>query len=67
MFYKKHPFLIHRENNYMRIGIIGSREFPQLKLIEFFINDLPKGVTIVSGGAKGTDSYAIDCAKKKAL
>jgi predicted Rossmann fold nucleotide-binding protein DprA/Smf involved in DNA uptake len=49
----------------MRIGIVGSREFPQLKLVDFFINDLPMGVTIVSGGAKGVDSYAVDYAKKK--
>lgn len=36
----------------MKIGIVGSRSFPQSKLVNWFVDDLPMGVTIVSGGAK---------------
>lgn len=42
----------------MRIGIVGSRTFPQLQLVEWFIRDLPNGVVIVSGGAPGVDEAA---------
>ena len=45
----------------MKIGIVGSREFPQLNLVDQFIQDLPAGVSIVSGGARGVDSMAAEC------
>jgi phosphoribosylpyrophosphate synthetase len=48
----------------MKIAIIGSRTFPQLKLVEWFIKDLPKGITIISGGAKGVDQYALKTARE---
>ena len=51
----------------MKIGIIGSREFPQLKLVQWFINDLPKGVTVISGGARGVDGAAAEHARKCGL
>ena len=51
----------------MKIGIVGSREFPQLNLVDQFIQDLPAGVSIVSGGARGVDSMAAECAKKYGL
>lgn len=51
----------------MRIGIVGSRTFPQLKLIEWFIRDLPGGVTIVSGGAVGADQAAEEYASRRGL
>ncbi len=47
----------------MKVGIVGSRTFPQLKLVEWFIRDMPQGVTIVSGGAKGVDSAAVEYAR----
>ncbi len=51
----------------MKIGIVGSREFPQLKLVQWFINDLPKGVTVISGGARGVDGAAAEQARKNGL
>ncbi len=51
----------------MRIGIIGSRTYPQIKLVEWFIRDLPLGVVIVSGGAAGVDAAAVDYAKRRGM
>jgi hypothetical protein len=51
----------------MNVAIVGSRTFPQPKLIEWFIRDLPIGVNIVSGGAKGVDTIAADCARQRGL
>ena len=48
----------------MKIAIVGARNFPQLQLVEWFIRDLPKGITIISGGAKGVDSAAEQYAKQ---
>lgn len=51
----------------MKIGIVGSRTFPQLKLIEWYIRDLPEGVTIISGGAPGADTAAAEYAARRGL
>lgn len=48
----------------MNIGIVGSRTFPQIQLVDWFIRDLPNGVTILSGGAQGVDRAAIHYARK---
>lgn len=47
----------------MKVAIIGSRKFENLK-IEKILENIPKGcTTIVSGGAIGVDSYAKKVAK----
>ena len=51
----------------MNIAIVGSRTFPQLKLVEWFIRDLPLGVRIISGGAIGVDSAAVEYARQRGL
>ena len=51
----------------MKIGIVGSRSFPQLKLVEWFVRDLPKGCIIVSGGANGVDDFATQTAREREL
>ncbi len=51
----------------VRVGIVGSRTFPQLKLVEWFVRDMPQGVTIVSGGAKGVDAAAAEYARQRGL
>jgi len=48
------------------VGIVGSREYPSLHSVRRFINrDLPNdwSVMIVSGGALGVDTVAIETAK----
>jgi hypothetical protein len=51
----------------MRIAVVGSRTYPQLKLVEWFVKDLPFGVVIVSGGADGVDAAATEYAKLRGL
>lgn len=51
----------------MKIAIVGSRKFPQLQLVEWFIRDLPLGVTVVSGGAVGVDQAAEEYARLRGL
>lgn len=51
----------------MKIAIVGSRNFPQLNLVEQFIHDLPINSTIISGGAKGVDAMAREMAIKYGL
>ena len=51
----------------MKVAVVGSREFPQLKMVQWFINDLPKGVTVISGGARGVDGAAAEHARRCGL
>jgi phosphoribosylpyrophosphate synthetase len=51
----------------LKIAIVGSREYPQLQMVEWFIRDLPNGVVIVSGGAKGVDIAAQEYAERRGL
>lgn len=48
----------------MNIGIVGSRSFPQVKMVDWFIRDLPKGVKVISGGARGVDAAAAQYARQ---
>lgn len=51
----------------MKVGIVGSRTFPQLDVVEFLVKEFPSGITVISGGAVGVDSKAIETAKKAGL
>jgi hypothetical protein len=51
----------------MKVAVVGSREFFQLKLVEYFVRDLPQGVTVISGGARGVDTAAAETARKAGL
>jgi len=51
----------------MRVAIVGSRSFPQLKMVEWFVRDLPGGVTVISGGARGVDQAAASFARGRDL
>lgn len=50
----------------MKVAIVGSRDFPSKPLVEEFVNVLTNmvpNVEIVSGGAKGVDTWAVEQAK----
>ena len=51
----------------MKVGIVGSRSFPQLDMVEFLVNEFPSGIIVISGGAVGVDSKAVEIAKKVGL
>lgn len=48
----------------MKLAIIGSRNCPQIN-IEDYLKFIPD--TIVSGGARGADTYAMDFARRHGL
>lgn len=52
----------------MKLAVVGSREFSDYNLLEEHImKNYPTVTTIVSGGAKGADTYAELYAKKFGL
>jgi hypothetical protein len=42
----------------MKIAIVGSRTYSDLKAVRDFVLSLPGGSTVVTGGAKGVDTVA---------
>lgn len=44
-------------------AVVGSREYPNMELVEEIVSGLPEWVTVISGGADGVDSVAEDTAK----
>lgn len=51
----------------MKVGIVGSRSFPQLELVNWFVQELPEGITLISGGAAGVDATAADAGRARGL
>lgn len=51
----------------MKVGIVGSRRFPHQEIVEKFVDTLSKDDVVVSGGAKGPDSWSEKRAKVKGL
>ncbi len=55
----------------MKIAIVGSRKFGDLvrvaKLVEYFYSLYGDELMIVSGGAKGVDTAAVDAAKARGI
>jgi hypothetical protein len=43
-----------------RLGIVGSRHFPIRSVVQNFVRSLPPETVIVSGGAAGVDSWAVE-------
>ena len=50
-----------------RIAIVGSRDYPRPDLVEAFVARLPKSAVVVSGGARGVDSVAVEAAEARGL
>ena len=51
----------------MNIGIVGSRRWKNRAAIESLVKTLPPNTTVVSGGARGVDSWAAEFARKRGL
>ena len=51
----------------MNVGIVGSRRWKSRATVENLVNTLPADTTVVSGGARGVDSWAVECARKRGL
>lgn len=47
----------------LKIGIIGSRTYPHKDLVERLVQGLPNDWTVISGGARGPDTWAVAQAK----
>lgn len=51
----------------MKVAIVGSRDYPDMEQVVDFVFQLPDGTEVVSGGARGVDSWAADTAKSTLL
>jgi predicted Rossmann fold nucleotide-binding protein DprA/Smf involved in DNA uptake len=51
----------------MRVGIVGSRNYPSEPTVRSYVRSLPAGTVVVSGGARGVDSWAEDEARRCGL
>jgi hypothetical protein len=49
------------------VGIVGSRDFPRLDVVNAFVHRLHKNTEVVSGGARGVDRAAVTTAKARGL
>lgn len=49
------------------MAIVGSRDFGSPDLVRRFVAGLPPGTVVVSGGARGVDTWAEDAAKANGL
>jgi predicted Rossmann fold nucleotide-binding protein DprA/Smf involved in DNA uptake len=47
----------------MRVAIVGSRAYPGEPTVRAYVRTLPPGTIVVSGGARGVDSWAEDEAR----
>ncbi len=50
-----------------RIAIVGSRNYPNRMVVQDFIERLPKACVVLSGGAAGVDTWAVEAAKDVGL
>lgn len=51
----------------MKVVMVGSRNWSDASVIKDYILSLPKDTVVISGGAKGVDSYAEQYAKEAGL
>lgn len=49
------------------IAIVGSRSFKHLELVKHFVAELPDGVVIISGGAEGVVTVAVEATRARGL
>jgi hypothetical protein len=54
----------------MKVAIVGSREYPDLNFVRRYVRLLAMkhpGITVISGGARGVDTVAVQEAKRCGL
>jgi hypothetical protein len=51
----------------MHIAVVGSRDFEDLDAVRKYVRELPNDVIIISGGARGVDTAAIEEATRIGL
>jgi predicted Rossmann fold nucleotide-binding protein DprA/Smf involved in DNA uptake len=51
----------------LRVGVVGSRHFAALDRVSEYVNGLPAGASIVTGGASGVDAAATKAARSRGL
>ncbi len=51
----------------MRVAIVGSRECQDRHSVEAYVARLPAGAIVISGGARGVDTWAADAAHARGL
>lgn len=47
----------------MKVAIVGSRTYPDLRIVGAYVQALPYGSEVVSGGARGVDQVAASYAE----
>lgn len=47
----------------MKVAIVGSRDFPYLHMVRYYVSNLPRDTVVISGGARGVDQAAVEAAK----
>lgn len=62
----EHEDQVH-EASPMKVAIVGSRGYRNLGAVRNYVNWLPQGTIIVSGGARGVDKTAEEAAKERGL
>jgi hypothetical protein len=50
-----------------KAAIVGSRQYPRQQDVIDAVNALPAGSTVISGGAKGVDTWAAEAARARGL
>ena len=50
-----------------RVGIVGSRHYPDLERVGRYVRELPADVRLVTGSASGVDAAATRAARERGL
>lgn len=51
----------------MKVAIVGSREFKDIFKVADYVESLPQDTIVISGGARGVDTWAIQAATQRGL
>ena len=50
-----------------RIGVVGSRHYPDLERVAGYVRGLPNGASLVTGSASGVDAMVARVARERGL